>query len=151
MNIDGIIGKIESNADKIGMAVGILADPVADGRGINGGIAFMVDRLSHWKLPTIESYTWAFLQNTNYQKGLKTAILGYLLGEGAEIIGQAKIGKALKDGTIGMVKGLVIGVTAFVPATQSSAPNPNVHTGSGSGSSGSADLSSASVSWGYKS
>ena len=138
MNIDGIVTKIEANADKIGMLAGFMVDPMAGGRGLDGAIPFIIDRVTHWKLPTVQTFTWAFTHPASpYREGLKTAVFGYIGGEILEWFGQGRYGKALKEGAVGFGKGLVIGAAALLPATQSSPPNPNMWTGNG-GSSGSA-------------
>lgn len=82
MNVNGLIGKIESNADKLGWAYGLLADPIASGRGISGAPAFIIDRLTHWKIPNPQSLIEALMwKDGPYYKALETGAIVYIAGE----------------------------------------------------------------------
>ncbi|MEM5868203.1 MAG: hypothetical protein QXG39_09840, partial [Candidatus Aenigmatarchaeota archaeon] len=64
--IDSLLSKIESKADIIGAIYGILADPIADGRGLAGAIPAMISWLSEMKPEGVAKYfehlAWA-IQN----------------------------------------------------------------------------------------
>ncbi len=108
---------------------------MADGRGISGAIPFMIDRITHWKMPTdlIGMLKWA-MQSPYYsamKSGAMAAIGGYLLKELDINPTLNRVGKILTNVGTGAATGSVAGPLLWLPAITSSPPDPSKYTGSG--------------------
>ena len=141
LNVKGIVNKLTSNADKLGLLYGYLLDPMSNGRGLSGAPDFILDRITHWKVPKIESIINGLMWGP-YKEGLKTALMAYLAGEGLEAIGEGKWGKVAKKAGVGVAKGVGLAAITLLPAI-------NPRTNPSSGSSGNYGGGN-SPSWGYQ-
>lgn len=121
INTKSIVSNLENNVDKIAMLYGVVADPIDGGRGIEGALPFMVDRLSHWKLPNPQELLF-YIKDPNYayMKNIKNALMLYIGGYIAgDILGQTRIEKAAKSAATGLIKGTAIAAVAWLPAINS--------------------------------
>ncbi len=123
--IGGIVNKIEANADKIGFLLAFFSDPMAAGRGIEGALPFVIDRVTQWKLPNLKHTLWYLTKHPPYRDPLTFGIGAYLLGE---MLG-GKYGNLSKDIGSGLIKGTVVASLVLLPAM-----NPHGNPGSGSSS-----------------
>lgn len=116
MNIEGSISRLAKKVDKLALLGGIVSDPIGHGRGIALAPSFAIDRIMNWKIPNLMSIVNAFtLEGSVYHEGLKTAVIGYLAGEGMDIFGM-KEGKTVKEASKQYAKGLGLGALIWLPA-----------------------------------
>ena len=119
VNLNGLTGKLVSNADNIGLIMGVLADPMANGRGLSGAPDWIMDRISHWKISTFTNpqYLIDFYKgNPPYIDTAKNAVKIWLAGEVLKMFGQGKWGNAAQKLAKGQIKGTLIATAAFAPA-----------------------------------
>lgn len=116
VNVTGVLTKVTSKADKLAMYYGILADPIADGRGLSGAPAFAMDRLGKWKIPDLTKIVEMVQHYPQYAGNIKNAAYLYIGGELLETIGQGKWGKTAKKAGWGLLKGVAIGAALWLPA-----------------------------------
>lgn len=120
MNIESTVKKAYnsaiSNADKLGLIYGVIQDPIAEGRGLEGAPDFMIDRLSKWHIPDPAKILEMIRFYPQYYNPLKTAIMAYLAGYGLDFIGQSKWAKAIKKAAIGIAEGVGVGALLWLPA-----------------------------------
>ena len=131
LNVNGIVGKIESKAEDLAMAYGIIADPIDAGRGLNGAVSFAMDRLKNWKIPDLNQIL-SYLQDPSlaYNKNLKNALYAYLGSIGLDIMGQARLSKAAENVAWGLVKGTGIAAMLWLPAVNpKETHSPNDYSG----------------------
>lgn len=138
MDSGDIVNKLLSKAEAavpMGMGLyGFLQDPMADGRGFGPqNIRFVIDRLTHWKLPSnvIDMYKWA-LQMPQYSalpNGIMAALAGYVLKELDIHPITNKLGGMFQKGGTAAAIGSLIAATLFLPAVTNSPPNPTLYTG----------------------
>jgi hypothetical protein len=113
-----IFEKIEGKATLLGGIYALLADPMADGRGLTGMPQFIMDRLTHFNLSSVAKYfdhlMWAIQNPGKYPitPGLAASILGWaaeeLGGDFHPII--KRLGKFTKNLGIGMILGSLLAV-----------------------------------------
>lgn len=117
MDIGGIVGKVSANAETIGTLYGVIADPIDEGRGLNGAIPFMTDRLSHWKVPNI-SKTIEQVQNyTKYKDNLKNGAILWGVGELMKTLGVgSKYANLAQKFGKGIIKGTALAAILWLPA-----------------------------------
>lgn len=131
LNVNSIVSKVESKAEDLAMAYGIIADPIGSGRGLNGAVGFAIDRLKNWKLPNLDQ-TLAYLADPSlpYNQNLKYALYAYLASIGLDIIGQARFSSAAEKVAWGLVKGTGIAAILWLPAVNpKETHSPNDYTG----------------------
>jgi len=134
LKLNSIGSKLAQNTDKIGMLFGILSDPMYNGRGLSGAPSFIIDRVTHWKIPDPMLLLEQVMVNPPYRKPIDVSLIAYLLGEGMDWFG-IKQGKAVKKFAGGLLKGTAISALAFLPAIQSNphGQDTSKYTGSSHG------------------
>lgn len=76
----------------IGFAMGLMADPMWDGRGISGAIGFMKYRLTHnWHLPSMNTIQWWLFDEGSPNLYKAPVFGGMLLGIGGMIASKLKL------------------------------------------------------------
>ena len=138
LNVNGIVSKVESKAEDLAIAYGIIADPIANGRGLTGAVPFMIDRLQNWKIPDINQLL-AYLEDPAlpYNKNLMYALYAYLGNIGLDILGQARLANAAKNVAVGLVKGTALATILWLPAVNpKGAHSPNDYSGKSNHNSG---------------
>jgi len=117
VNVNGIVGKISSNAETIGTLYGVIADPIDAGRGLNGAVPFMTDRLSHWKVPNISTTINQVQNYTKYKDNLKNGAIMWGVGELMKSfgVGTKYANLAQKFGK-GIIKGTALAAILWLPA-----------------------------------
>jgi hypothetical protein len=126
MNLNGIATKVTNKADKLAMLYGVLADPIADGRGLGGAPSFMIDRLSGWHIPDPMKLIEMIQFYPQYSNNLQTALMLYLGGEVLDAVGVSKWSNIAKKAGVGLAKGVGLGAILWLPKIN------NGWTGSGS-------------------
>lgn len=119
--LNGILDKIEDNADGIGGLLGIMSDPMANGRGLSmQTFEFMIDRISKWNIPnpiqvfhSIMAFPEAYPVMNNIMAGLG----GWALAEFGSIVDPrvAKLGRIVKKGAFSAAIGNIIGGFVWLP------------------------------------
>ena len=117
VNVNSIVGKVESKAEDLAMAYGIIADPIDAGRGLNGAVSFAMDRLKNWKMPNLDQIL-SYLQDPSlaYNKNLKNALYAYLASIGLDVISQPRLSTAAEKVAWGLAKGTAIAAVLWLPA-----------------------------------
>jgi len=128
MNVGGIVSKLTAKADTLAMIYGIMSDPIANGRGIGGAPAWMIDRITKWHIPDPAILVNLVINNPPYYNNVKNAIMLYIAGEGLNAIGQSKYGNVAKKVAEGLAKGTAAAALLWLPAL-------NPHGASSSGGS----------------
>ena len=136
--LDGLMSKVEQAAP-IGVGIyALLQDPMQASGGLNNAtINFMLDRISHWKLPSdvIGMYKWALSSGaySSIPNGILAAIVGWVAKQLNLHPIVNRIGSiAEKAGTASAIGGL-IAATIWLPATTGSPPDPSKFTGNSFG------------------
>lgn len=136
MDIGGIIGKIESNADKLGVLVGALSGlrEHAWGKDVFQGINVMINGLiNDPHIPDL-SHVWYHLNypaNKTFRTALGAAVLGYLLKEVDIDPKINRLGNALSKGGWGVLMG-VLGVNVLIYSGAGHSEGANHGLGGGS-------------------
>lgn len=133
-----------------GFVLGLMSDPMADGRGIGGAFGFIQDRITKWRLPSFDAIKW-WLFDPYAPPIYKAPIWGGLvLGIGFQILSKFKINpilnrisKPLSKLGWGLLAGGIVGMILFLggsegtkftktpPEAYNNTPNRN-YGGSGS-------------------
>lgn len=117
MNIGDITGKISKNAETIGTVYGLIADPIDAGRGLEGMVPFMTDRLSNWHVPNISKTIEQVMNYDKYKNNIKDGVVLYIAAEAAKMFGvgtkYANIAQKLAKG---IVKGTALAAVLWLPA-----------------------------------
>ena len=142
MNVGGIVTKLTAKADTLAMIYAIMADPIADGRGISGAPGFMIHRITHWKIPDPYKILEMVMSYSQYSDNIKNAIMLYIAGEGLNAIGQSKYGNISKKVAEGLAKGTAVAALLWLPAI-------NPHGAQSSGATLKNFASAPSVGYGY--
>lgn len=114
--ISKTLNTLTANAENLATIYGVLADPLYSGKSLEGAMAFMTDRLTHWKIPDPAVILDYLMTHPVYGKNMKNALWLYIAGYGADMIGQGKYSKILQDVAVGLAKGTVLGAVAWLPA-----------------------------------
>lgn len=131
VNLTGIVSKLTGNAEKLAMLYAVIQDPIGGGRGFAGAPNFIIDRLTHWKIPDPMKLLEQVMFYPAYSNPLKQALMAYIVGEGLEAVGQGKWGKVAKKAAIGLAKGTAIAAVAFLPAINPHGASGNPSMGAG--------------------
>ena len=136
LNIDSIVGKIEGNADKVGMLVGALSGlkEHAWGQDVMAGFNTIINGLiTDPQFPDLTNVLQhiTYEGNNTFKTGAAAAVIGYLLKE-LDLDPQLnRIGKLLSKGGWGAVLG-VVGLNVLVysgaahsPVTIAGTPQPS--------------------------
>jgi len=116
LNVGGIVSKLTAKADTLAMIYGIMSDPIANGRGIGGAPAWMIDRITKWHIPDPAILVNLVINNPPYMNNVKNAIMLYIAGEGLNAIGQSKYGNVAKKVAEGLAKGTAAAALLWLPA-----------------------------------
>lgn len=128
-----ILDKIDSNAEIIGGAFGVLGDPMGNGRGVAGSIPFMVGCLKQWHPPDpMKIFDLMMAHPQHYH--LSESVMGILAGWGIQEFGGiidpriSKLGKITKKMSIGSLIGTTIGGFLWLARLNPSGVAPGTHT-----------------------
>ena len=125
LNINGIVGKVSSNAETIGTLYGVVADPIDEGRGLNGAVPFMTDRLSHWKVPNISNTISQVQFYTKYKDNLKNGAILWGVGELMKTLGVgSKYANMAQKFGKGVIKGTALAAVLWLPAINPHGQSP---------------------------
>lgn len=120
MNIQGTINKtvsgLTANADKLAMIYAIIGDPIGDGRGLDGAVNFMIERISQWHIPDPAKILEMVMAYSPYKDNVKNGILLFLVGEGLKAVGQSKWGAVASKVAGGLLKGTAAAAILWLPA-----------------------------------
>lgn len=120
--ISKILDVIDDKGEIIGGALGVISDPIANGRGFSKGtLDFVLARLKGWRLvnPMDVLSTMASLPEAYpLFDAVFAALGGWALNEFGSIVDPrlAKLGRGVKKGAIANAIGQVIGAHLWLPA-----------------------------------
>lgn len=132
-NLNGIIGKISSNAETIGTIYGVIADPIDAGRGLNGAIPYMTDRLSNWHVPNISKTIEQVQFYDKYRENIKNGAILWGVGELAKTLGVGtKYANLAQKFGKGVLKGTAMAAVLWLPAINphGTSKYPSMHSNS---------------------
>ena len=132
--IDKVLSTLEKNGSLIGGAYGLFQDPLSS----PDPIGYMIDRITHWKIPDLNYIITYLLHDPHYSAfplGIELAIGGWLLKEiGGDIEPHlGRVGGFLQKAGVGAAIGSGIGALLWLPAQN---PHGFVSGGSPGGSRG---------------
>lgn len=125
--LNGILDKIENNAEGIGGILGIASGPMANGGLTIQGLEWAMDRISRWKIPDpLEVLKLEMSIPAEYpiMNNIMAALGGWGLAEFGSILDPkiAKMGRIVKKAGFAAALGNVIGGFIWLPAVIG---NPN--------------------------
>jgi len=134
--LNGILDKIEDNAEGIGGLLGIASDPIHS-HGISiEALEFMLDRLSKWHVPdplnTIKNML-AMPDAYPVMTNITAALGGWALSEFGSILDPkvAKIGRIVKKAGFASAIGNMIGAFLWLPGSEPIAAATSTSGGTG--------------------
>ena len=128
----GIMGMIDKVTKVVpmplGFTIGVMADPMSDGRGLKGSVGFIKDRVTKYKVPSVNTLQW-WLTAEQAPNTYKAPIWGGLgLGIGGQILSSlglhpiiGKVFRPLSKFGYGLFAGAVVGLFAWLGASEGTA------------------------------